>query len=384
MVDFSGSIKGDTMLNSLFCKFSNIIVFDVELVMSEEDLDVNPDAVIMKGFKLSDYVPEYCKILYKYDFGDDWHHYIEVENIIEGCEEDLPLLLSGMGDAPPEDVGGSGGFEEFLGIIDDPSHEEHKETTKWAKSQRWEQFDFDAVARRINTNYGRIISDTEIKTAVLDEAIAETIIMPLDTARYILDYMVKNPDRWGTVIAPVPQWVCNNCGYPARIIVDDNRANEIGKLCDNCYNRLMAEYTGSSIPDIVPTQISVKGRNGKPVEFEVEFLVFANGMSLTATEMGKRKRRADVYGTIDDDFDTMIETLKSRIKKALSVKYMEKDGYISGTKVVGYIEYNHDRDACDIIIDGMPYTWAELEKNVPVHEGWKIKIEFASTGEELD
>ena len=58
-------------------------IADIELVMSVEDLDVNPDAVIMKGLKLSDYLPEYRRILYKYDFGDDWHHYIEVESTIE-------------------------------------------------------------------------------------------------------------------------------------------------------------------------------------------------------------------------------------------------------------------------------------------------------------
>jgi len=289
-----------------------------------------------------------------------------------------------MGDAPPEDVGGPGGFEEFLKIIDAPSHEEHKETTKWAKSQQWKPFDIDVVARRVNANHGRINNATKSKIAVPDGTIEEAILQPLNMARSVLDFMEKNPDRWGTVIVPEPQWICDNCGFPARIIVDDNLANEIGKLCVNCYNRLMAEYTGSSIPDIVPTQLSVKGRNGKPVEFEVEFLVFADGMSLTATEMGKRKRRADVYGAIDDDFNTMLETLINRIKIALSVKYMEKDGYISGTNAVGYIEYNHERDACDIIIDGMPYSWAELEKNVPVHEGWKIKIEFASVGDELD
>jgi len=359
-------------------------IADVELVMSEEDLDVNPDTVAMKGLKLSDYIPKYRKILYKYDFGDDWHHYIEVESIIEECDEDLPLLISGIGDTPPEDVGGPRGFEDFLRIINDSSHEEYKETIKWANSQRWKPFDFDTVARRVNENYGYISSTTKSKTVVPDETIEETILKPIDTARNILDYMEKNPDRWGTVIAPEPQWICDNCGFPAKVIVDDNHAKEIGKLCVNCYNRLMAEYTGSSIPDIVPTQISVKGRNGKPVEFEVEFLVFANGMSLTAIEMGKRKRRADVYGAIGEDFNNMLETLKNRIKKVLSVKYMGKDGYISGAKAVGYIGYNCERDACDIVIDGMPYSWAELEMNVTAHEGWKIKIEFASTGDELD
>ena len=123
---------------------------DVELVMSEEYFEANPDAIIMTGLKLSDFTPKYSKILYTYDFGDDWHHYIEVEGTIDDCTEDLPRLLSGEGDAPPEDVGGSGGFAEFLDILADPSHEGHEEAAEWAKSIWWRPFDFAAVARRVN------------------------------------------------------------------------------------------------------------------------------------------------------------------------------------------------------------------------------------------
>ena len=122
---------------------------DIELVTAEEDFDFNPDAKLMAGLKLSDYVPEFKKILYNYDFGDDWHHYIEIENIIEDCKEKLPVLLSGEGDSPPEDVGGPGGFAEFLKIISDPEHEEHKHMTKWADAQWWKPFDFAKTARLV-------------------------------------------------------------------------------------------------------------------------------------------------------------------------------------------------------------------------------------------
>ena len=58
--------------------------------------------------------------------------------------------------------------------------------------------------------------------------------------------------------------------------------------------------------------------------------------------------------------------------------------YFTESKVVGYIKHNHDRDACDIIIDGKPYAWAELEKNISAREGFKIKIEFGDVGDDLD
>jgi len=125
---------------------------DVELVDEFDHYDEyesNRDAKSITSVRLSDYVPEFRKILYTYDFGDDWHHYIEVENITDDCDEELPLLLSGEGDSPPEDVGGFSGFAEFLEVIADPEHEEYEHLTEWAKSQRWKPFDFDLVARRV-------------------------------------------------------------------------------------------------------------------------------------------------------------------------------------------------------------------------------------------
>jgi hypothetical protein len=130
---------------------------DVELVVESEQYDAyecNPDAKSVAGVRLCDYVPEYTKILYRYDFGDDWHHYIEVENIIEDCDEVLPILISGEGDSPPEDVGGCGGFAEFLEVIADPNHEEYEHLTTWAESQRWKPFDFEKVAGNVQSRYG--------------------------------------------------------------------------------------------------------------------------------------------------------------------------------------------------------------------------------------
>ena len=122
---------------------------DIELFMHEDSLEINTDGLLTTGKFLSDYVPEYRKILYIYDFGDDWHHFIEVENIIEDCEEELPILLSGEGDAPPEDVGGTSGFAEFLEAIVDPNHEEYEHMKSWSEMQRWKPFDFEWTARFI-------------------------------------------------------------------------------------------------------------------------------------------------------------------------------------------------------------------------------------------
>ena len=177
---------------------------------------------------------------------------------------------------------------------------------------------------------------------------------------------------------------CDKCEGPVKVHIDGSESGEPTKLCLDCYNRLMAGMTGTDFRDVFPKRLSYKGRGGKTHEFEIELMIFQNGKTLTATEIGKTKRKADVHGELDDDVDEMLEALKMRIKKALSVAYMNSDGYVSKNKAVGYIEYNRERGKHEIIIDGKPYTWAELEKNISAHEGWKIKIEFGDVGDELD
>jgi Plasmid pRiA4b ORF-3-like protein len=86
--------------------------------------------------KLSEIVPEdgsrFC-FRYEYDFGDGWEH----EILFEGCVRAepngrYPLCLEGARACPPEDVGGVGGYEEFLEALADPKHEQHEDFVQWS------------------------------------------------------------------------------------------------------------------------------------------------------------------------------------------------------------------------------------------------------------
>ena len=43
-----------------------------------------------------------------------------------------PVCLAGERHCPPEDVGGTSGYEEFLEVIFEPSHEEFEHYVRWA------------------------------------------------------------------------------------------------------------------------------------------------------------------------------------------------------------------------------------------------------------
>jgi hypothetical protein len=69
---------------------------------------------------------------YTYDFGDDWRHRIEIEEITPAIPGiDYPRFVDGERRAPPEDVGGTPGFEEFLNAMAKPRHPERASMVQW-------------------------------------------------------------------------------------------------------------------------------------------------------------------------------------------------------------------------------------------------------------
>lgn len=72
------------------------------------------------------------KIHYEYDFGDSWSHWIEFEDPVPArAGTKYPLLVDGARSGPPEDCGGPIGYENLLGILSDPDHDEHRDTRRW-------------------------------------------------------------------------------------------------------------------------------------------------------------------------------------------------------------------------------------------------------------
>lgn len=104
----------------------------IRLVESVEDLEYDKDAILMTGRKLSEYMPLNKRIFYTYDLGDNWEHEIKFLREIAEHNEESPYLLEAIGQTPPEDVGGVGGYCEFREIMLDPNHPEHAGTKEWA------------------------------------------------------------------------------------------------------------------------------------------------------------------------------------------------------------------------------------------------------------
>jgi Plasmid pRiA4b ORF-3-like protein len=80
---------------------------------------------------------------YAYDFGDDWRHQVVLEKTGSADPEAIyPACIAGERSAPPENVGGAGGYAEFLEAISDPNHEDHDAMLEWAGGSILKRFQY--------------------------------------------------------------------------------------------------------------------------------------------------------------------------------------------------------------------------------------------------
>ena len=72
------------------------------------------------------------KALYEYDFGDGWQHDVVLQRILpEKAGTQYPRCVAGKMACPPEDCGGTWGYERLQEILKNPQHEEYAERLEW-------------------------------------------------------------------------------------------------------------------------------------------------------------------------------------------------------------------------------------------------------------
>lgn len=100
---------------------------------------------------------EGMEFVYEYDFGDYWEHTIVLEKILPKRKNQYyPICFDGERSCPPEDCGGSPGYEHLLEVIKDPDHEEFDELSDWLGDNFTpEEFDLKIVNELLKTkDYG--------------------------------------------------------------------------------------------------------------------------------------------------------------------------------------------------------------------------------------
>jgi Plasmid pRiA4b ORF-3-like protein len=108
-----------------------------------------------RTIKLSQIVArKHKKFSYTYDFGDNWHHTIQIEKFLDAeAGVRYPRCIAGKRACPPDDCGGPWGYGSFLEAVQKPNHPEHKDMLEWIGGEfDPEKFDIEAV----NEALGRV------------------------------------------------------------------------------------------------------------------------------------------------------------------------------------------------------------------------------------
>jgi hypothetical protein len=78
------------------------------------------------------FTAENSSATYRYDFGDQWEHIVDMERILPRQEGPYPRCTGGERACPPEDCGGVWGYMRLLEILKTPDHEEYEDMVEWA------------------------------------------------------------------------------------------------------------------------------------------------------------------------------------------------------------------------------------------------------------
>ncbi len=154
-------VRSDTRLPDLHLMFqaamgwynSHLHLFEVRGERyGEPDPDFGDDDTVNgKNVRLEALLPRKgTRMTYLYDFGDGWEHDVRVEEILPGDPKvKYPVCVEGERACPPEDVGGTWGYAEFLKAIANPRHKEHKAMLRWVGG-KFDPEKFDIAVTNLN------------------------------------------------------------------------------------------------------------------------------------------------------------------------------------------------------------------------------------------
>ena len=81
----------------------------------EEQREYKKEGVLdSQKIKIDEYFAEHKKFIYIYDFGDNWHHEILLEKVLEDYKNKYAQVVTYRGNCPPEDCGGFDGYYKLM------------------------------------------------------------------------------------------------------------------------------------------------------------------------------------------------------------------------------------------------------------------------------
>lgn len=104
----------------------------IGLITDDTPLDVADDRMVLLTSQLAR-IRAGNGMLYLYDFGDNWKHWVTYEATVSSDGGLYPRCLAGRWACPPEDCGSDTGYFNMLEILANPKDDEYKERREWLR-----------------------------------------------------------------------------------------------------------------------------------------------------------------------------------------------------------------------------------------------------------
>jgi hypothetical protein len=109
----------------------------------DDDYDTTPDAWKVSLSNYFDLGAGEDRCEYLYDFGDRWHHEVVLKGKVKGVGDFFQKLVAGERACPPEDCGGTAGYERIVSFLQtgiDPDGENAEVIAEWIGP--WRPYEF--------------------------------------------------------------------------------------------------------------------------------------------------------------------------------------------------------------------------------------------------
>jgi len=190
--------------------------------------------------------------------------------------------------------------------------------------------------------------------------------------------------------------ICEGCGQsaPGYDIVHYGSAEEVFQnLCTHCFNSAVALRSGvKGFENIKLEPIGINDCAGELHQFCFQTRLLGNMVTIDGFELvdgNPDGYKFQIIGEPEDDLFVLLGQLVQKIRRTLSIKYLENDErhglQIKEMTVHGRIDssYPEVERVPVMIIDGREISWDKFGQMLMSYEGWQFRLDFCDRSDEL-
>jgi hypothetical protein len=203
------------------------------------------------------------------------------------------------------------------------------------------------------------------------------------------DHMTDKGEQSGGMVR------CDECGtaVPGYNIVNyGSLEQDYRKLCIRCFNAEVASTLGlEHFENVLLHPVVLTDCAGGRHEFHFRMQLLGSIVALDAFEPRAgvpEGYQFQILGKPDDEPLLLLGRLIERMRRSLSVKYLERSEHgtqIADRTACGRIQWDESEDGRVplLVIDGQKVSWDELGRMLMSFEGWQFRLEMRDRSEEI-